>query len=69
MIPRAKLKPNETSGLRIGFAAITTRGCTAENALTIARLLHRYLNFEIPKEFAVKQVSKIVKKLKKIQKI
>lgn len=69
MIPGDKLKPNETSGLRIGFAAITTRGCTAENALTIARLIHRYLKFEITKEFAVKQVSKIVKKLKKIQKI
>ena len=69
MIPGDKLKPNETSGLRIGFAAITTRGCTAENALTIARLIHRYLKFEITKEFAVKQVYKIVKKLKKIQKI
>lgn len=69
MIPGDKLKPNETSGLRIGFAAITTRGCTAENALMIARLIHRYLKYEITKEFAIKQVRKIVKKFKKIQKI
>lgn len=69
MIPGDKLKPNETSGLRIGFAAITTRGCTAENSITIARLIHKYLKSEITKELATKQVHKIVRKFKKIQKI
>lgn len=69
MIPGDRLKPNQTSGLRIGLAALTTRGCTAENALTIARLIHKYLKCEISKEAADKKVKEITRKLKKIQNI
>ena len=43
MIPNDTLKPNKTSGLRIGFAAVTTRGCTEQDAKHIARLIHDFL--------------------------
>ena len=47
MLPNDKLKPNETSGLRIGFAAVTTRGCTADDARFIAEQIHNVLkNYE-----------------------
>ena len=44
MLPNDTLKPNETSGLRIGFAAVTTRGCTKKQAEQIAQLIHNILN-------------------------
>lgn len=69
MIPGDKLKPNETSGLRIGFAALTTRGCGAKDANEIAQLIHRYLKNEISKDDAMINVRKIIRKLKKIQNI
>lgn len=43
MQPNDMLSPNETSGLRIGFAAPTTRGCTEEQARDIARLIDKVL--------------------------
>ena len=69
MIPGDKLKPNETSGLRIGFAALTTRGCDGRNANEIAQLIHRYLKNEISKDDAMTNTRKIAHKLKKIQNI
>ena len=44
MLPNDTLKPSETSGLRIGFAAATTRGCNASQAISIATLIHNYLS-------------------------
>lgn len=38
MIPYDTEKPNKTSGLRIGFAAITTRGCTIDMAQQLAHI-------------------------------
>lgn len=69
MIPGDKLKPNETSGLRIGFAALTTRGCDQEDAFVIAKLIDGYLKNEIKKPQALKMVEKITHNLIKIQKI
>jgi len=43
MIHGDKEKPSETSGLRIGFAAATSRGCTKEEARQIALLIDRVL--------------------------
>lgn len=50
MLPNDTLKPSETSGLRIGFAAATTRGCNLSQAVSIATLIHNYLsgNLDIP---------------------
>ena len=52
MLPNDTLKPSETSGLRIGFAAATTRGCNLSQAISIASLIHAYLSGSIDKETA-----------------
>ena len=69
MIPGDTLKPNKTSGLRIGFAAVTTRGCTKEDAKHIARLIHDFLSNKIDEKSANKEVKEIVSKWKLIEKI
>ena len=63
------LKPNKTSGLRIGFAAVTTRGCTKKDAEDIGELIYRYLKNEISDQEAKEQVSKLVKHWKPIEQI
>ena len=52
MLPNDTLKPSETSGLRIGFAAATTRGCRLGQAVSIASLIHAYLSGSIDQETA-----------------
>lgn len=47
MLPNDTLKPSGTSGLRIGFAAATTRGCTLSQAISIAELIHNFLSGKI----------------------
>lgn len=69
MIPNDTLKPNKTSGLRIGFAAVTTRGCTEEDAKHIARLIHNFLSNNIDETTAKEEVKNIVSKWKLIEKI
>lgn len=69
MIPNDTLKPNKTSGLRIGFAAVTTRGCTEEDAKHIARLIHDFLSNNIDEKSAKEAVKNIVSKWKLIEKI
>ena len=69
MIPGDTLKPNKTSGLRIGFAAVTTRGCTKEDAKKVARLIHKFLSNKIDEKQAILEVRKIVSKWKLIEKI
>ena len=44
MLPNDTLKPSETSGLRIGFAAATTRGCNLSLAISISTLIQNYLS-------------------------
>ena len=69
MLPNDTLKPNKTSGLRIGFAAVTTRGCDKKDAKEIAKLIHDYLTNLIDQETAKKKVSELVKNWKLIEKI
>ena len=69
MIPGDKLSPKETSGLRIGFAAVTTRGCSKEDAKEIARLIFNYLSNKISDEEAKKVVSNLTSKWKNIEEI
>ena len=69
MIPGDTLKPNKTSGLRIGFAAVTTRGCTEEDARHIAHLIHDFLKGNIEEKEALKQVKEIVSHWKLIERI
>ena len=69
MIPGDILSPKETSGLRIGFAAVTTRGCDNLAARIIAELIHKYLKEEISKEDALKEVKKLTSSWKLIEEI
>ena len=69
MIPNDKLTPKETSGLRIGFAAITTRGCNKEDAVKIGELIHKVLSKKISEEEAENEVCLLTKSWKKIENI
>lgn len=69
MIPNDTLKPNKTSGLRIGFAAITTRGCNKTQAEEIAILIHSYLKKDIGLHQAKDKVALLVNSWKKIEEI
>ena len=69
MIPNDTLSPKETSGLRIGFAAVTTRGCNKESARKIGSLIHRYLKGEIKTNDAKEEVKNIISNWKNIEEI
>ena len=69
MIPNDKLSPRETSGLRIGFAAVTTRGCVSEDACAIAEVIDGYLSKKLNKKEACGVVKNIVAKWKNINNI
>lgn len=69
MIPGDTLKPNKTSGIRIGFAACTTRGCTSDNAKEIAHLIYNYLKENITQEEGLNKTLDLTSKWKKIEEI
>lgn len=69
MIPGDKLSPKETSGLRIGFAATTTRGCSKEDARKIGQLIYRYLKDEIDSDEGKRIVKEITSKWKLIEEL
>jgi glycine hydroxymethyltransferase len=67
MLPKDPEKPSVTSGVRIGFAAITTRGADKKQSVEIATIIYKYLSNKITKDEALKLVKKITKKLKKVE--
>ena len=69
MLPNDQEKPQITSGVRIGFAALTTRGATETMARDIARLIYRYLKQEITKDLAESIVKCTVSLLKPLSQI
>lgn len=69
MIPSDTLSPRETSGLRIGFAAVTTRGCTKKQAEEIAIIIDGHLKNIISLEKAKDKVNEIVRTWKNIEEI
>jgi glycine hydroxymethyltransferase len=69
MLPNDQEKPQITSGVRIGFAALTTRGATETMARDIARLIYRYLKQEITKDLAESIVKRTVSLLKPLSQI
>ena len=69
MIPGDTLSPGKTSGLRIGFAAVTTRGCTKEQAKEVAIVIHSYLNKSLDKGKAQSLVKGLTSSWKKIQEL
>ena len=66
MLPKDTLSPAKTSGLRIGCAAITTRGASTIDAIAIGTLIGLYLDNKITKEDAEKQVAEITAHLQSI---
>ena len=69
MIPNDTLPPSKASGLRIGFAAVTTRGCTKAQAEQIAYIIHHHLNKSLDKEKAQSLVKELTSSWKLIQNI
>jgi glycine hydroxymethyltransferase len=69
MLPNDQEKPQITSGVRIGFAALTTRGANEDISRDIARLIYRYLKGEINKDLAVSIVKRTVSLLKPLTSI
>lgn len=67
MIQNDTESPKTTSGIRIGFAALTTRGCTNEDAISLANIIYYYLNGDIDKESAKEKVNLILSHLKNIE--
>jgi glycine hydroxymethyltransferase len=67
MLPKDPEKPSVTSGVRIGFAAITTRGADKKQSIEIAKIIYKYLANKIAKADAIKMVNNITKKLKKVE--
>lgn len=69
MIPNDKLSPNVTSGIRIGMAAVTTRGCDEKDSIKIADLIFNYLGKKLSKIDANNEVELLVSKWKKTNQI
>ena len=69
MLPGDQLSPGKTSGLRMGCAAITTRGATRIDVIDIATVIGLYLDNKISKEEAQKTVNRIVSGWKDISKL
>ena len=69
MLPNDTLPPAKASGLRIGFAAVTTRGCNKAQAEQIAVIIHNYLSKNINKEKALSLVKELTSSWKLIQDI
>jgi len=67
MIPGDTLSPAKTSGLRIGLAAVTTRGITKAQIVKLARIIYYVLSGNISTEEAKKEVLSISKHLKKVR--
>lgn len=60
MLPKDDEKPNITSGIRVGLAAITTRNCTTLNAAVIAQTINDYLRGKLNVEQAKIKVKAII---------
>ena len=67
MISNDTETPAKTSGLRIGFAALTTRNCNELLAMGIADLIYDYLSNKIKKDEAISKVSNIITQLKDLE--
>ena len=67
MLPNDEEKPNITSGIRIGLAALTTRGIGLDGARQVARIINAYLSGTINQVEAKKEVLELASTLKKVE--
>lgn len=66
MLPNDDERPNTTSGLRLGFAAVTTRGLDQAGTIETATIIHEFLSGNMTKEEALKRVNKLTLNLRAI---
>lgn len=66
MIHNDTLKPNLCSGIRLGFAASTSRGCSKDDAIKIAHIIDDALKGNKDEEELKKEVSAIVSNWKDV---
>ncbi|NLB48819.1 MAG: serine hydroxymethyltransferase, partial [Erysipelotrichia bacterium] len=69
ILPNDTLPPNKTSGLRLGFAAVTTRGCTEKQAKKVADIIDGFFKKTISVARAKEMVKQLVSTWKQIQDI
>lgn len=69
MIQGDLLSPKETSGVRIGCAAITTRDINSAGIIELANIIDNYLKNKTSKETAQYRIGKITSALKDVNKL
>ncbi|MDR0384298.1 MAG: serine hydroxymethyltransferase [Christensenellaceae bacterium] len=78
MLPDDDEKPNVTSGLRIGFPAMTTRGCNEQDAREIGQIIYDILKyrsnkganeFEEGQKHLTARVQRLTRKMKRVEKL
>lgn len=69
MIQGDLLSPKETSGVRIGCAAITTRDINSAGIIELANIIDSYLKNKTSKETAQYRIGKITSALKDVNKL
>jgi len=67
MLPNDDEKPNTTSGIRIGLAALTTRGLKLDGARQVARIINAFFTQTITEEEAKIEVAKLAETLLKVE--
>ena len=63
MLPNDTERPSVTSGVRIGLAALTTRGLDEEGAKEVARIIHEFLNKKVDAMATLNDVQTLSHKL------
>lgn len=69
MLPDDEEKPTVTSGVRIGFAALTTRGMDEAGAREVARIIDGYLSGKLSTVQAQNRVEKLLTVLKDVSRL
>jgi glycine hydroxymethyltransferase len=69
MIPNDVEKPSVTSGVRIGFAALTTRGITKQGAKKVGQIIFKFLSGKMTIEEGLIKTKEIVSTIRAISEI
>lgn len=69
MLPNDKERPSVTSGVRIGFAALTTRGLKEDGAKKVAQIIHNYLSKTVDIKKTKEAVSQLTNELKQVEQL
>ncbi len=67
MIHGDRMRPKDASGIRLGFAAATSRGASEEDAVRIARLIHGFLKGDVDEGKTREEVLSIVRAWRNIE--